>query len=399
MITPVGTTGAVYEFHELAAAPLVVDAIYRGGKKGNRGDDAIQALTGTGNAGGFRLRNNTARTAKAYGALYSTGADPDWPDVLDIATGTFTLHGDQKVPGRDLHQTARGGNAFLRDIWELCAQGPSSRARVPPLFLFIKDQGTDVVFRGLLVPGSPIVPQDEHLVAIWRSRGGLRYQNYRATFTVLDAATVPRNWIFDLMAGDPLSAAAPSAWQHWVATGNHRALQAARPREWRPKVDQLPNLPDDIKLLAVVHSHFSSDAFAFERCAAALFQMMSPSADVSGITRAVVDGGRDALGTYSIGPQEDPIKLDWSLEAKCYASTTAVVTRDTSRLISRLRHRQFGILVTTSYVDRQAYQELRADRHPIVVIAGADIVRLLRKRGYDSAQAVAKWLRDEYPVA
>jgi hypothetical protein len=31
--------------------------------------------------------------------------------------------------------------------------------------------------------------------------------------------------------------------------------------------------------------------------------------------------------------------------------------REMSRLISRLRHRQFGVLVTTSYVDNQAYRE------------------------------------------
>jgi hypothetical protein len=48
-----------------------------------------------------------------------------------------------------------------------------------------------------------------------------------------------------------------------------------------------------------------------------------------------------------------------------------------SRLISRLRHRQFGILVTTSFLGHQAYQELRSDRHPVVVIAGADIAAIL----------------------
>jgi hypothetical protein len=38
-----------------------------------------------------------------------------------------------------------------------------------------------------MAPGSPLVPPDEQLVALWRNRGGQRFQNYRATFTVLDA--------------------------------------------------------------------------------------------------------------------------------------------------------------------------------------------------------------------
>ncbi|MCP1762460.1 O-acetyl-ADP-ribose deacetylase (regulator of RNase III) [Bradyrhizobium japonicum] len=36
------------------------------------------------------------------------------------------------------------------------------------------------------------------------------------------------------------------------------------------------------------------------------------------------------------------------LEAKCYGSGNSVGVREMSRLISRLRHRQFGVLVTTS---------------------------------------------------
>ena len=144
--------------------------MYRGGTRRNRGDDPIQRLTGTGNAGGFRIRNNAHRTGKAY-AVYSSGADPDWPDVLDEASGTFTYHGDQKTPGKELHDTARGGNRFLRQAWDLSSQGPQGRVQVPPLFLFVKSgSGADVIFRGLLVPRSRIVPADEQLVAIWRMR-------------------------------------------------------------------------------------------------------------------------------------------------------------------------------------------------------------------------------------
>lgn len=388
-----------FAFKDLNHAPLIVDAVYSGGSQGNRGDDPIQRLTGTGNAGGFRLRNNLGRTGKAYGALYSSGADPDWPDLLDEATGTFTYHGDQKSPGKELHETSRGGNRFLRQAWQLASQGAQGRVQVPPLFLFVKaGHGADVIFRGLLVPGSPIVPIDEQLVAIWRSRKGLRYQNYRATFTVLDAARIERQWLVDLMAQNPISSSAPPAWVHWVQTGNHRALRAERPLEYRTKSEQVPSGAEDIKIIEAIRQHFKGDESSFEPCAAAMFQMQAPAATVSGITRAVVDGGRDAFGTYAIGPIDDPIKLDWSLEAKCYSLTSPVTTRHTARLISRLRHRQFGVLVTTSFLDRQAYKELREDRHPVVVIAALDIVRLLRKRGFGSAAEVAAWLRQEFPV-
>ena len=58
--------------------------------------------------------------------------------------------------------------------------------------------------------------------------------------------------------------------------------------------------------------------------------------------------------------------------------------RYTSRLISRLRHRQFGVLVTTSPLDAQAYKEIREDGHPVVVLAGRDIVDILKKLGFNT---------------
>jgi hypothetical protein len=62
-----------------------------------------------------------------------------------------------------------------------------------------------------------------------------------------------------------------------------------------------------------------------------------------------------------------------------------------------LRHRQFGILVTTSWVNTQAYREIKEDQHPIVVIAAADIVALLRASGRSEPAAVAAWLTAEFP--
>ncbi len=116
------------------------------------------------------------------------------------------------------------------------------------------------------------------------------------------------------------------------------------------------------------------------------------------VTRAVVDGGRDAIGEYRIGPASDPITVTFALEAKLYKPDgSGVGVKDVSRLISRLRHRQFGVLVTTSYVARQAYQEVRADQHPVVILAGTDIVGLLRAKGYTTPAAVGQWLTETFP--
>jgi hypothetical protein len=81
---------------------------------------------------------------------------------------------------------------------------------------------------------------------------------------------------------------------------------------------------------------------------------------------------------------------DFALEAKCYAPENGVGVKELARLISRLRRRQFGILVTTSYLGNQAYQELSSDCHPVVIIAGVDTL--------GTPKAVREWLVAEFPT-
>ena len=67
-------------------------------------------------------------------------------------------------------------------------------------------------------------------------------------------------------------------------------------------------------------------------------------------------------------------------------------------LVSRLRHQQFGIVVTTSYLDVYAYKEIKEDQHPVLVISVADIVELLRRNGLPTVAAVSTWLKSEFPL-
>jgi hypothetical protein len=50
------------------------------------------------------------------------------------------------------------------------------------------------------------------------------------------------------------------------------------------------------------------------------------------------------------------------------------------------------VIVTTSYVSTQAYHELREDQHPVVIIAAADISRILRARGLSAASQIRDWM-------
>jgi len=381
----------------LSIADLQVDAIYQGGRKGNAGDDPLPKLMRVDSQGGFRYRGKVKGKLEIL-VLTTSMNDADWPDELDAETGIFTYFGDNKKPGRDLHDTGRDGNLILRTIFEDSRAGKEGRPFVPPIFLFASvGVSRDVRFLGLAVPGASDLDASEELVAIWRSTKGERFQNYRARFTVLDAARMPRAWIDSIIAGEPDHSLAPDAWQLWRKTGRRKPLIAARTLEYRSRSEQMPSDRDGQAIIEVVRQHFKSRPHAFEHCAAALARLMIP--DIAGldVTRPSRDGGRDAIGQLRVGSGPSGILVDFALEAKCYTPPTAVGVKDMSRLISRLRHRQFGVIVTTSCVDLQAYKEIKEDQHPILVIAAQDIVDLLRRNGRGSVEAVRTWLGDEFP--
>jgi len=376
---------------ELRATDLLVDAIYQGGRNGNASDDPLPHLVGVSNQGGFRYIGT--KEAPKLAILTLTTKEHDWPDNLDRETGIFTYYGDNRRPGHELHSTPRFGNLLLRDMFDKAHGQKAARANVPPVLIF-SNTGIyrDVDFLGLAVPGVESLDANSDLVALWRMKEGKRFQNYQAKFTVLDCQVVAKRWIEDVKAGDPLSENCPAVWRAWVEKGVSRPLKAPRVLDHRSPGEQLAEDVAGRAIIATIQDYFSEDHYRFEPCAAKIAEMMLQNIASIDLTRRIRDGGRDAVGRYRIGTGPSAVLVDFALEAKCYSDSISVGVKDLSRLISRLRHRQFGVLVTTSYVATQAYQEIKEDQHPIVIIAARDIVRILKAAGFGTQRALQQWL-------
>lgn len=389
----------VFKFHELRSCPLVVDAIYEGGNTKNIASEVISKLlsaddqgrsVGVGNAGGFRYRGRLPRPFIV--ALMSDSSEAAWPDSIDPFTGLLTYFGDNRSPG-DLHGTPRGGNRILAETFGSFRSSASSRESLPVFLYFSKWQGFSQQFRGLVVPGGIGVSSDDQLAAIWRTKAGQRFQNYRATFTVLNTPEISRLWLTDLLLGRKKSPNAPLAYREWIETGKYSPLISESVKQVRSKEEQLPSDQLGIRLVRHLHQRFAGgEAHLFEPVALALWGMQSKIPMDAQVTRQSADGGRDAFGVIRIGPAGDPLRLHFALEAKCYAFSNSVGVKETSRLVSRLRRHHFGVLVTTSYISQQAYAELRDDEHPVVLLTAADIARLLQENGYDDIQKLDNWI-------
>ena len=387
-------------FQNLKNSNLFVDTIYEGGTTGNTKDEVLSKLTHVSNSGGFRKCKKCVGGKKinepAYVCVFSTGEELEWRDELDRTLGRFTYWGDNRTAGNPICKTSLGGNAFLQEIFSHNSLG--LRKKIAPVFVFQKAGGRDMIFLGLAVPGDRRIRPQDSLVAVWAQNNDGRYQNYKSIFTILDVPEIDRRWLHDLEYGDGYSSPyAPKVWKKWVDKGTYTPLITEKnPIQYRRKNEQIP-LPssEEFKMLQAIINYFS-DPYDFEECACKIAQIMDSNIIQISTTRRTRDGGRDANGKYRVGNPSNGIELDFALEAKRYDVNNSVGVKETSRLISRIKNRQFGIIVTTSYVGDQAYKEIIEDQQPIIVISGKDIIDILMNSGINTVDLVNDWLKANF---
>lgn len=351
--------------------------------------------------GGFRYAGLLNKLK--YIILYSSGENIDWPDTIDIETGIYKYYGDNRKPGHEIHDTKKKGNLILKNIFDSLHR---DRKDIPPIFIFEKHpnkkSNRSVQFKGLCVPGSSNKISNEDLVAIWKTSLGERFQNYRAFFTILDIAVIKREWINDLTNGNIFTENTPKVYWDWIKKAIYTPLIAPKVLNIRTTFEQMPEKESDKALIKTIHEYFGENSTAFEFLAADIYKMTSKDVIIDEVTRGTIDGGRDAIGRLKLGLNTDPIYTEFALEAKCYnpilGKQNTVGVKEVARLISRIRNRQFGVLVTTSVIAKQAYEEVRNDQHPIIFISAKDIIDILIEQGINTKEVLEKYLVDNYPI-
>lgn len=364
----------------------------------NFSDDVLPVLMGVATQGGFRsIGTYKDKFDIKYVVLYSTNDDPYWLDKLDEENGLYVYYGDNKTAGKSLHDTKLGGNLILKESFERAMSNDVNvRKQIPPFFLFEKSSDGNVVFSGLLVPGYNGIPQKEWLTALWakRKEGGL-FQNYKSLFTRIDTSTgsktspndfsIDLRWLEDLNKGNGFeSIYAPLAWKEYISKSKYIPTLVDVESYARSSKEQLPSCEKELAMLKIIHDYFYSEddkktATRFEPFAITIATYADDHIRKMENTRPSKDGGRDGIGEYILMPDLSAnLKTTIALEAKCYDLNASVGVKETSRLISRIKNREFGVLVTTSFVADQAYKEIIEDGHPISIIAGKDIIEILK---------------------
>ena len=350
------------------------------------------------NSGGIRFKDptsngsrdpETGRTIPAYFVLVTRDMSAQhhnpWNDQIDEVNGNIYYWGDAKFTSREKLFNQFPGNARIEAVNNLRLAGRLDE--LPPILHFSKRRSGYLTFNGLCA-----LSDVRHA---WFEDNGKPIKNLRILLSILDTETVPAEWlkqrVVSIDCRDTDQRLAPDVW--WKA----RLGKLKRRQVWsskiRSKQQQVPPVgSDDEKVLAEVSSLSPAE---FESFVVALIDKLPEI--VPGLvhqvtrTRRTRDHGIDFFGMFKM-----PYPIDYEIEflgqAKRY--TSGITPDQISRLVARLGRGQYGLYFTTSWYSEQTQKEIQADRYPVRLFCGQDIVNILRVGDCVSGERIrSEWKR------
>ena len=292
-----------------------------------------------------------------------------WDDVVDEVSGNIYYWGDAKFSGREKLFNQFPGNGCVEAANNLRLAGRLDE--MPPILHFSRPRKGVLRFNGLCA-----LSDVRHA---WFEDEGRPIKNLRILLSILDTETVPAEWLRQRVVANDVREAdqkyAPEVWKK-VLKGKIERRQVWSSKV-RSKQQQVPEPgSDDEKILAEVSALSPAQ---FEAFTVALIDKLPDI--VPGLehrvtrTRRTGDHGIDFFGMFKI-PYPIDYEIEFLGEAKRYK--TAITPDQVSRLVARLGRGQFGLYFTTSWYSEQTQREIEADRYPVRLFSGQDIVNILR---------------------
>jgi hypothetical protein len=349
--------------------------------------------SGIRNMGGIRPLKFTRLGVRppAYVVLVSDersrgSASNPWEDLVDQQHGRIVYWGDAKFDVRRTVAQFVGNRALLAAYDELL---DDHRTLIPPFLHFSKTRTGVMRFNGLCAL--------ERLDLTWFEDQGRPVRNYRAHLAILSEEFVDLDWLHRRATADSLGdlVGGPPAWRRYQA-GVLDRLQVWT-RSLKTPLDQLPAAGSSDAM--ILDQLVALKPTEFEAAVVSVFRKLDDVRHSVTRTRPTGDGGFDFYGKFTLPP---PVhyEIDFLGEVKRYSRRAAVRPKDVSRLVARLGRGQYGIFVTTSYFTRQAQEEVIQDAYPTALIAGSDLVRMMRELRIATTGGISpKWMdvvRSEY---
>lgn len=329
-----------------------------------------------------------------------------WRDVILQDQGLVFYNGDNKTPAVPPNYYKKGtpqtGNSKLESLIQLYfSHKREDRAQAPPILIFeqVKFKNAIKGYRKFIGVG---------IITNWDIRQQYNkedkvFSNYLFEITLikLDNGILNYKWINDRrdkkLDFEKINRYAPTSWKKWIKEGNaslntvKQSILKSSVASPTKQIDELKK--DHIITLKKIVSHYEhrSKKDKFEALASLASKEFFGMRYTEGwITQSTGDMGVDFVGRYDIEHQRIPslpgnILGRTSLlvigQAKCRSffndPKNGEMTRDISRVASRLTRGSIGIYVTTGTYKDSTQHEVSLDELPIILINGRLLADLL----------------------
>jgi hypothetical protein len=313
-----------------------------------------------------------------------------WRDLIFQEEGRVMYNGDNKSSEKRANETY-GNKKVLENLSLYFSKNRIERLKAPPILVTKTIKiGTKTGFRQFI--GIGIINEPPVLVHQYEKSSNNVFTNYQFEITLISLApddTLNWDWIDDRrnknISDEDSLKNAPKNWIRWVQEGSdivskiqlkiksYRLINESEQRDLQPKNKKLV-----YDLLNIHYPDPISDGIRFEALASFITTLYFSDKNYfrGWITVGSGDRGVDFVGRLDIGHDSfSNTSIIVLGQSKRYKNS--ISGERLTRVASRMTRGYIGVVVTLDVFTKQAQEEIKDDKLPIILINGKKVSELL----------------------
>jgi hypothetical protein len=331
-----------------------------------------------------------------------------WRDLIYQEEGRVIYNGDNKSSEKSAYETF-GNKKVLNIIPLYFSKSSSERLKAPPIIITKTIKiGAKTGFRKFI--GYGIINNDPHLIYQYEKGKDCVFANYQYEVTLFNMSTdgsIDWRWIDDRrnrnLSDEDCLRFAPEAWKNWIKHGSDsvkrnqlkiKAYKTISEEEQRNLQPQNKKIIND--LLNIHYPDPIKDGIRFEAMASFITSLYfgDKNYERGWITIGSGDRGVDFVGRLDVGHDSfSNTSIIVLGQSKRYKNS--ISGERLTRVASRMTRGYIGVVVTLDAFTKQAQEEIKDDKLPIILINGKKVSELLLTHLNKTGKSLSKIVEEQ----
>ena len=331
-----------------------------------------------------------------------------WRDLIFQEEGRVLYNGDNKSSKKSADETF-GNKKVLKVLPFYFSKHRNDRLKAPPIFITKTIKiGDKTGFRKFI--GFGIINEPPTLIYQYEKGTDFVFANYQYEITLFSMSaegSLDWRWIDDRrnkeLSDEDCLRYAPEAWRNWINIGGesvkknqlkikaYKTISEEQQRDLQPQNKKIIN-----DLLNIHYPDPTKDGIRFEALASFITTLYFDDKNYyrGWITIGSGDRGVDFVGRLDIGHDSfSNTSIIVLGQSKRYKNS--ISGERLTRVASRMTRGYIGVVVTLDVFTKQAQEEIKDDKLPIILINGKKVSELLLTYINKSGKTLSKIIEEQ----